>query len=126
MRFVFVLLLMTLAGSARAEWVKYLEGGKLGMRSTSYYDPTTIKRLGDLVRVWVYAENSVPVRREGDQLAQWSSRTQYEINCKNQQWRPLRGTVYSGPMMSGEIFSETGLGEWADISGSTLLKVACK
>jgi hypothetical protein len=117
---------MTLAGTARADWVKYLDM-EFGLTAKYYYDPTTIRRQNDMVLVWVYSELSEPMRKVGED-GEWeqSFRTHYEIDCKHQRRRALRGTTFSGPMMSGEIVNERGVGEWKDASSLTLLKILCK
>jgi hypothetical protein len=96
MRLALVLLLMTLAVPTRAEWVEY------GWRplGSSYYDPTTIKKGGNMVRVWVFTDNGA--RFDG----QWSRRALLEFDCKEGRKRTLQATSFSGPMMSGEIVSK--------------------
>lgn len=116
MRLILTLLLTTLALPAWADWVKH---GSVGELASFYYDPTTVKRKGDVVRVWVYTELAAQV--EGER----SSRALYEIDCKEGKRRTLQRTWYSGPMMSGEIVGEHIAGRWNDAPDSSLLKIIC-
>jgi Surface-adhesin protein E len=116
MRLILPLLLMALAVPAWADWVKH---GDLGELATFYYDPTTIKKKDNMVRVWVYTE--LGAQLDGER----SSRALYEIDCKDWRRRTLQRTSFSGPMMSGEIVGENAAGRWNDASDSTLLKIIC-
>jgi hypothetical protein len=49
MRALDLLLGLLISARAMAEWVKYSEGDN---GNSYYFDPSTIKRNGNLVRVW--------------------------------------------------------------------------
>jgi hypothetical protein len=123
MRLALVLLLMTFAVPTRAEWVKYDERPV----ASSYYDPATVKKGGNMLRVWVFT--NLWARVDG----QWSRRALLEFDCKEERNRILQQTSFSGPMMSGEIDSKYSFvhpGKWKDISpGSpraTLQSIVCR
>lgn len=122
-RLVVTLLVLLFAHSAWAEWVKYAE---IPIAS-SYYDPATVKKSGNMVRVWVFT--NLWARVDG----QRSRRALLELDCKKERNRVLQQTSFSGPMMSGEIdskFSFVRAGQWKDIArGSpraTLQSIVCK
>ena len=122
-RLVVALSMLLAAGSARAEWVKYSDFPS----GTSYYDATTVRKSGDVARVWVFSD--LHERMDG----QWSRRALTEFDCGKSQYRTLRQTSFSGPMMSGEIDSKytfTDPNEWRDVvsasPNATLLNIVCK
>ena len=121
-RVVATLLTLIFAHAAWADWVKYDESPI----ALSYYDPTTIRKGGNAVRVWVFTDLRAPVDGQG------SRRALLEFNCKEGRNRILQQNSFSGPMMSGEIDSKNSFvraGEWKDISSgsprATLRKVVC-
>lgn len=121
-RVVVTLLVLLFAHSAWAEWVKYDERPV----ASSYYDPATVKKGGNMVRVWVFT--NLWARVDG----QWSRRALLEFDCKEERNRILQQTSFSGPMMSGEIDTEYSFvraGKWKDIlPGSpraTLQSIVC-
>jgi len=96
MRLILTLLLMTLAAPAGAEWVKYSENAQGTM---VYYDPTTIKKRGDLVRVWMLQDY------RKSQKGAMSIRALEEWNCTEERFRALALDTFSGPMASGQIMN---------------------
>ena len=122
-RIAIALLVLLFAHSAQAEWVKYAEMPI----ASSYYDPATVKKRGNVVRVWVFT--NLWTRVDG----QWSRRALLEFDCKEERNRILQQTSFSGPMMSGEIDSKYSFmraREWKDIEpGSpraTLQTIVCQ
>ena len=122
-RVVVALLVLLFAHSAWADWVKYAEIPV----AASYYDPATVKKHGNMVRVWVFT--NLWTRVDG----QWSRRALVEFDCKEKLNRILQETSVSGPMMSGEIDSKNSserAGEWKGIEpGSpraTLQSIVCQ
>ena len=120
---VVTLLVLLFAHSAWAEWVKYAEIPV----ASSYYDPATVKKRGNMVRVWMFT--NLWTRVDG----QWSRRALVEFDCKEKLNRILQETSFSGPMMSGEIdskYSSERAGEWEGIEpGSpraTLQSIVCQ
>ena len=71
-RVVVALLVLLFAHSAWAEWVKYAEIPV----ASSYYDPATVKKRGNMVRVWMFT--NLWTRVDG----QWSRRALVEFDCK--------------------------------------------
>jgi hypothetical protein len=119
---VVTLLILLFAHPAWAEWVRYDQSPLV----SSYYDPTTVKKSGNMVRVWVLTD--LVARLDG----QWSRRALKEFDCKEKRNRTLQQTSFSGAMMSGEIdskYSFVRAGEWKDISSgsprATLREIVC-
>lgn len=111
-RLALTILFLLFTHPAWAEWEKYDESPL----ATFYYDPTTIKRHENMMRVWVYT--NLRTRMDG----QWSTRALYEFDCKKERKRTLQQTSFSGPMMSGEIDSKNSFAdarEWKDISSGS-------
>ena len=122
-----VILMMMLAvmnNSAMAEWVK-VEGNEF---VASYADPATISKAGNKVKMLALVDFKTVIRSGGE--PHMSTKTQHEYDCKENQWRMLNFSYYSGNMGKGKVvYSETQPGEWQPVmpgSGTqTRWKIAC-
>ena len=122
MRLIVALLLLTLTVPAWAEWLKYAEDKEV----VFYYDPTTIKKTGNLRRVWEIEDLK---KRPTD--GESSSHMMFEYDCKEQRYRGLSFRTHSEPMASGKIiFRHDKPSTWRDVvpnSGrATILQIVCK
>lgn len=116
-----LLALLLVTGSAWAEWVRVGESDAI----EQYIDPATIRKDGNLVRVWTI--QNLKQRHKNGEL---SLRVRYEYDCKQERLKFLSGTEHSGPMASGtELRSDIGSGQWNDIPpgtvGESVLKIVC-
>ena len=123
MRTIVLLLGLLISAPAMAEWVKYWEGDN---GDSYYYDPSTIKRNGNLVRVWEISD-----LKERSKSGVLSARMLPEHDCKEDRRRQLYFSTHSGPMSQGEtLYSDTTTGPWRYIPPDTvaedLLKILCK
>ena len=95
MKKLFLVGMMTmLTGSAWAEWVKYDKIEK----DTFYYDPATIRKEGNLRRVWQLMNLS-----QRDKNGVMSFRMRMEYDCMQERYRWLDVSKHSGPLGSGTI-----------------------
>ena len=112
--------LMMLAGSAWAEWVIY----ETTDTNTFYYDPTTIRKDGNMRQVWVLLN-----WRKRDKDNVMSHRLRYEYDCKQERYRFLAISVHTEPMAGGEILLQNLDTPWIDIAPATaaaaMFKIAC-
>ena len=107
-----------------AEWVFVAETDKENF-STFYADPTTIRRSGNNVKMWVLDDFST---LKLDSLI--SIRSKNEYACKEKQWRVLFIAFYSEHMGGGETnLFRNERNEWEPLSpdsmAGVLLKFAC-
>lgn len=121
MRLVLCLLLALAAAPAWAEWVKVSEHTE----SFFYIDPATIRRDGNLRRVWEI-QDLKKRHKEGEM----SMRNLSEYDCKEERTRILSITGHSDPMAGGKtLFSESGPGKWDDIAPGTvsqkMMRIVC-
>lgn len=124
MRLILTLLLLTLTAAAWAEeWVKFFvtDAG-----DNIYYDPATIKKNGNLGRVWVIQD--LKQRFKHGELSRHGLE---EYDCKEEQRRFLSVSEHSERMAGGVVLtSELGSGTWLYIAPETpaavLLKLVCK
>jgi len=72
---ILIMLLAVVSSSAMAEWVKVSEDKLV----TAYADPTTIRKLGDKVKMWALWDYSTA--QEDDSKPHMSTRVQKEFNC---------------------------------------------
>lgn len=102
-----IILLLLSSGPAYAEWVLYGTTNE-GMH-TIYVDPDTIRRKGDLVKMWVLTDFTTAVTVEGKGIA---------------------STFFSGHMGSRTVnYSNVDEGKWASVAPDSvaqgLWKLAC-
>jgi len=99
---ILILLLAVVSSSAMAEWVKVSEDKLV----TAYADPTTIRKLGDKVKMWALWDYSTA--QEGDSKPYMSVRIQNEYNCKEETVRQIYATTFSGNMAEGNTINSQG------------------
>jgi len=121
MKKLFLICLMMLAGSAWAKWVEYEETDK----STHYFDPATIRKDGNMRRVWLLQD----LRKRG-RHGEMSRRIRVEYDCKQERYRFLGISGHSEPMAGGKVLGvETEENEWAAIAPDTIdeimLNIVC-
>ena len=121
MRLVLCLLLTLAAAPAWAEWVKVSEN----VRSVYYIDPATIRRDGNLRRVWEIED--LKERGKGGEM---SRRSLNEYDCKEERSRILSISAHSDPMAGGKTlldYSEPG--KWGyhppETSGQEVMQFVC-
>ncbi len=120
---ILMMLLAVVSSNAMAEWVKVSEDKLV----TVYADPTTIRKIGDKVKMWALWDYSTAP--EGDSKPYMSVRIQNEYNCKEETDRQIYATTFSGNMAEGNTIGRQGGKKWRPIAprtfGETLWKFAC-
>ncbi len=122
---VLMMLLAMISSSADAEWVS-VSGDDT---ATAYAEPATIRREGDMVKMWDLLDfKTAQARPYGTPYM--SQKTQQEFDCKEERVHAIHFLRYSENMAGGdEADSDADAGEWKRVSpGSTmekLLKLAC-
>jgi hypothetical protein len=95
---------------------------------TMYVDPNTIRRKGDLVKMWHLYDFKTVQTVEGDSFL--SSVDQSEYDCAEERSRKLAYTRFSGNMGNDKpIYSNSDEGKWIPVAprsvGLALWKFAC-
>lgn len=122
-RLIAGVLVALVAAPACAEWVRY--GGS--DTAIYYYDPATIKKRGNFVRVWSISDAK---RRDSDGVL--SRRWLYEHDCAEDRVRILSVADFSENMANGKVVlhSFDSPSEWFYIPpgsvGEILQKILCK
>jgi hypothetical protein len=111
---VLIILLVLNTGPASAEWVAIGSSDSLG-GYTVYVDSDTIRRNGDLVKVWALTDYTT-LQTVADRSF-LSSKVQNEFDCAEERQRELAGTWFSRKM-------GTGNGVWTNFDGTTWRPVA--
>lgn len=117
-----LLLSLFVTGSAWAEWVKVAETDRV----IFYIDPATLRKEGDLRKIWVIQDYKT---RMTD--GQMSARMRSEFDCKNERSRILTSTTHPESMAAGlALFTmRVGSGEWSDVppngASEVVLKIVC-
>ena len=121
MKKLFLVCLLMLAGSAWAEWVVYTNNDE----ATFYFDPSTIRKDGNLRRVWELHDF-----RRRDKDGEMSLRTRQEYDCKQERQRFLGGSTHSEPMAGGKPLRTAGeSNDWDGVApgtvGERMLNLVC-
>ena len=108
--------------SIAQNWVPVANGAGV----TFHVDPKTIKKSGDIRKVWVLHDRS-----QKDPDGNQSTKIYKEYHCAEDKVRFLQLDAYEGNMGSGRfIESETGVTKWTYISPNSLesivLEFVCK
>lgn len=120
-RFLLAVLFQISSFSIWADWVEFGKNGG----TTFYIDPLTIKKDGDLRRVWQLLELA---KKAPD--GELSRRSLFEYDCKSERHRILDTTRHSGPKAGGKVLGTGGEDlEWRYIAPGTIvarfLKTVC-
>jgi hypothetical protein len=112
---------------AYAEWVAIGYSESLG-GYTVYVDPDTIRRNGDLVKVWALTDYST-IQTVAD-TSFLSSKAQNEFDCAEERQRELAVTWFSGNMGNGNgVWNTTDETKWRPVApgsvGQGVWKFAC-
>ena len=127
-RLILVTVLLVLSsGPVYAEWVEVASSENAG-GYTVYVDPDTLRRTGDLVKLWVLFDYKT--MQKPASLSYLSSRTQKQYDCTEEVDRRLEFTWFSANMSSGNVmYTNSDEGKWRPIApgsiGQTLWKAAC-
>jgi hypothetical protein len=113
-----LILLLLGSGLAYAEWVSIsltkMEGGY-----DVYADPDTIRRNGNLLKMWILYDYKTLQLATG--VAHLSDSIQLEANCTEKLQRSLAYRWWSGNMGNGNVaFSYSAEGNWIPIRPGTV------
>ena len=120
-----ITLLVLSNGPAYAEWVA-LGDDNAGM--TLYVNPDTIRRKGEMVKMWVQYDYKTIQTVAG--FPYLSQRTQQQFDCAEERYRFRSSAEFSGNMGGGEsVHSKLSEGKWEpvppDSVAEALWKYAC-
>ena len=124
-RLLMGLMLAITAGAASAEWTQSGEGESF----IHYVDIATIRRNGNLVKMWDLMDYKTVRTVSG--ISYLSDKSQIEYDCKEEKERMLAFTYFSGQMGNGKVVYSNGAvkDEWEPIEpgsvAETLWKIAC-
>ena len=121
---IFTLFFTLLSCDSFAEWTRV---GRTS-EATIFFDQETIRRSGQLVKMWTLTNFTISERIEGKQYQ--SAKTQFEYDCREERSRVLAATFYSLLNGAGVVTaSESNIEPWYPIAPKTiavkLWKYAC-
>ena len=126
---VLMCLLIIVSNSAFAEWI-YVDTTE---GFDSYADKTTIRRNGNIVKMWILRDYKTVQQNANDAegKAYFSLAFQQEHNCKAEQTRVLSLSYYSKNMGYGSaVYSQTFTSDWQPIVPSSIgqsnWRIACE
>ncbi|MBU6482081.1 MAG: hypothetical protein KGS09_16215 [Nitrospirae bacterium] len=105
-RLILIILLLLSSGPAYAEWVLVEKNNELVEVMAVYADPDTIRRKGDLVKMWTLHDfKTIQTSPSSSYL---STKVQRQFDCTKQRTRLLAFTEFSGNMGTGTVaFSDS-------------------
>ncbi len=95
---ILILLLASVSNGAAAEWVNVSTDDS---GSTIYADPSTIRKVGNRVKMWVLFDYRKATLDAGDKIM--SKRKHEEYDCKKKQIRLLYLSKHSGRFTEGKV-----------------------
>lgn len=126
-RLLLITLLFLSSGPAYAEWVVLVDSDSEPI-GTVYFDPDSIRRKGDVVKVWhLFDYKTAPKKAPIPYL---SSRGQSEFDCEDERVRRLSERYFPGNMLKGEqVYWTSDATEWEPVApgsvGQRMWKVVC-
>ena len=107
-RLILITLRLLSSGPAYAEWL-WIDKGKLGM--TIYVNPDTIRRKGDLVKMWELFDFKTAQQMADDPHLSFKMHSEYD--CTGERERRLATTFFSGNMGRGNVvYSNSTKDKW--------------
>ena len=114
-----LLIAIFLTGSAWADWARISGNAEL----TYYIDPATIRKDGNLRKVWSLLDRKEP----DEKSAELSTRTRQEYDCKEERYRFLNMTEHSGQMATGNTLKSINTpSEWWDVPPKSMVEIVLK
>jgi len=97
-KLLLILMLTVVSSGAMAEWVEV--GGNDNV--TSYADPTTIRKSGNKVKMWILLDFNSTQESATAGHKYLSSKSQYEFDCKEEQRKLFYFSWHSENMGGGD------------------------
>ena len=114
-----IALLLLSSGPAYADWVLLSKDDEAGM--TVFVDPDTIRRKGNLVKVWLLYDYKTAITTGRE--AVFSTKMQSEYDCIGERVRMNSIFEIAGNMGKGKVVSSSlAEGQWIPIAPETLGK----
>lgn len=123
---LWVVLLALVSTGASADWVR-IEGDEA---ATAYANPASIRKVGNVVKMWVLYDLRKPDSLQGKNYSSMKSNDSYD--CMSDRTQRLHTLFYAGNMGSGNVITarHTGNYPWKPVVQNTLpqavWKFACK
>jgi len=124
---LFIALLVLSSGPAYAEWVAV--GTSDDGNQTIYADPETIRRKGNLVKLWILSDARTAKTIQGKSV--FSARLQEQFDCEEERYQILASSYFPQNMAQGEaLFILSDESKWQPVAPGTvagkLMNLACK
>ena len=125
---ILMMLLAFVSSSAMAEWVEI--GSSEDGAMTVYANPATLRKVVSKVKMWDLGDYKT-ANDAGNGKQYMSIKGQTEYNCKEEQYRTLYLSFYSGNMGTGEIIgTHPDAKKWLPVMPDSLIealwKFACR
>jgi len=127
-KLLLTLMLAVVSSSAIAEWVEVDTSRRVGL--TIYADPTTIRKFGNKVEMWVLYDYKTA--QTNARKPYMSIKGQWRYDCTEKRQQPIYEILFSKNMGKGEVIGKAIYKEsvkWLPVSpdsvGMVYLKLAC-
>ncbi len=116
---ILILLLAAVSNGAAAEWVNVSTDDS---GSTIYADPSTIRKVGNRVKMWVLFDYRKATLDAGDKIM--SKKKHEEYDCKKKQIRLLYLSKHSGRFTEGKVvyLNDIPYNKWVPVVPGSVLE----
>ncbi len=116
---ILILLLAAVSNGAAAEWVNVSTDDS---GSTIYADPSTIRKVGNRVKMWVLFDYRKATLDAGDKIM--SKKKHEEYDCKKKQIRLLYLSKHSGRFTEGKVvyLNDIPYNKWVPVAPGSVLE----
>ena len=116
---ILILLLAAVSNGAAAEWVNVSTDDS---GSTIYADPSTIRKVGNRVKMWVLFDYRKATLDAGDKIM--SKRKHEEYDCKKKQIRLLYLSKHTGRFTEGKVvyLNDIPYNKWVPVVPGSVLE----
>jgi len=123
---ILMILLAIVSSSAMAEWVEVGESEDAEVGVTLYANPTTIRKSGNMVKMWRLTDFKTAEDAAGKQYM--STKRHDEYDCKEERLRIISIVTYSKNMGKGKVVLTTDikLYDWFSVTPDSLDEIIWK
>lgn len=115
------MLLAVISNNAAAEWVPVTSNEAFVI----YADPATLRMVGNRVKIWSLFDHEVVQKSNGESYM--SIKSQFEYDCKEEQYRTLYVSFHSLNMGEGRVvLSSNKPNPWSPVPPGSMTEIMWK
>ncbi len=121
---ILMMLLTVMSSSAMAEWVEV--DTNYGDGLTAYADPVTIRKLGNIVKIWILYDYTMA--QTNARKPYLSIKARWKCDCKEEQIQILYQLLFTANMSEGKVVRSLGLhnNKWQPVVPGSMKEILWK